>query len=194
MSMRMLGICAVAMAIAASSAHADIYTWIDKKGLTNLSNLPPPEGARVTNVSRLAPKDAAREAAARESARQAEMRALNDRVQQLQAEVEQTKNAPPLVLAYAPPPAYAPPAAAPYIINVMQPQAAPASGGCDYAWGDCGFGAWPGYYGSTVVVGGRGRNGRRNNNPPYQYNGPLIPPLVSPPPPPRAPGPHPLRP
>jgi len=189
MSMRILGNCAAlaaAVALGVPAARADIYTWVDKKGLTNVSNLPPPEGARVTNVSRAAPKDAAREAAAREAARQVELRALNDRVQQLTDQVEQQRREP-VALAYAPPPVpYAPPPA-PYVVNIMQP-AAPsyaAAPGCDYAWGDCGggfgFGAWPGYYGATtVIVGGRGKNfhrGGTNNNPVY---GPLIPPLVSP--------------
>jgi len=184
MSMRILGTCAavaVALTLGVPAAHADIYTWVDKKGLTNVSNLPPPEDARVTSVARTPPKDAAREAAAREAARAVELRALNDRVQQLTDQVEQQRREP-VALAYAPPPIpYAPPA--PYVVNVMQPPAPSYSGGtgCDYAWGDCGFGAWPGYYGATtVIVGGRGKNfhrGGTNNNPVY---GPLIPPLVSP--------------
>lgn len=185
--------CAVALAVLAPSAHADIYTWVDNKGSTNVSNLPPPEGTRVTNVSRTSPKEAVREAAARETARQAEMRALNERVQQLQAEVEKARNSPPIAVAYAAPPvSYAAPAAAPYIINVMPSPAAPASGGCDYTWGDCGFGAWPGYYGSTVVVG-RGKHLRRGGAiTPGQTS--IVPPLLPLPPPPRMPAPHPPRP
>ena len=29
-------------------AHADIYTWTDESGRVNISNLTPPDGARVT--------------------------------------------------------------------------------------------------------------------------------------------------
>jgi Domain of unknown function (DUF4124) len=199
MSMRILGCCALAAAaltLGVSSADADIYTWVDKKGVTNVSNLPPPEGARVTNVDRTPPRDAAREAAAREATRQAELRALNDRVQQLTDQVEQQRREP-VAFAYAPPPMpYAPPAPA-YVVNVMQP-AAPSYGGasgCDYTWGDCGFGVWPGYYGTTVVVG-RGKNFRRAgmSNP---WGNQIVPPLRPPqaprmPPPqaPRMPPPH----
>jgi len=190
MSARIFATCAVlAFAIASASAHADIYTWIDKKGLTNVSNLPPPDGAKVTNVLHTAPKDAAREAAARDAARQSELRALNERVQQLQAEVEQARREPPIGFAYAPPPPmpYAAPSATPVVVNVMQsPAAAPSyTGGCDYTWGDCGSGLWPGFFGSTVVVGGGGRNKpfRRPNvavpSGGQQY---IVPPLIPPPP------------
>ena len=72
-------------------ARGDIYTWVDGAGVTNVSNLPPPEGVRTSNVARAAPNDPAREAALREAARESEMRALNERVQQLQAEVEQSR-------------------------------------------------------------------------------------------------------
>ena len=91
-----------ALAAAAGPACADIFTWVDKNGVTNVSNEPPPEGVRVTKVVRSAPKDAAREAAART----AEMRALRDRVEDLTKEVEQARHdamPPP----YAPVPAMA---------------------------------------------------------------------------------------
>ena len=104
------------------SVHADMYVWTDKAGVTNISNLPPPEGMRIVSVTHSAPKDPAQEAAFREAARQAEMRALNERVQQLQAAVEQARREPPapIVVQQAPAP---PPA--PYIV-VVSPPPAPA--------------------------------------------------------------------
>ncbi len=139
-----------------SSARSDIYTWIDDSGVTNVSNVVPPEGARALNVTRAAPKDPAREAALREAAREAEMRALNERVQQLQAEVEQSRReAPPSRASVSQPPMqYAPAPPAPYIVVVSPPPPAypePASG-CDYSWGTCGPGFWPGFYPASVVV------------------------------------------
>jgi hypothetical protein len=134
-------------------ARADVYTWTDKSGVTNISNLPPPDGSRVVSVTRTAPKDPAQEAALREAAREAELRALNDRVQQLQNEVEQVRREPaptPVVLQ----PQYTPAPAAPYVIVVPSP--APAYpqpvAGCDYPWTTCGPGFWSGYYPPSVVV------------------------------------------
>src|SRR5690349_18536779 len=60
-------------------AHADIYTWVDSAGRTNVSNLEPPEGARVTNVVREKPPTPS-EAAAREAQRRKELTALEDQV------------------------------------------------------------------------------------------------------------------
>ena len=37
-------------------ARADIYTWTDAGGRVNISNLAPPEGARVTSVLHETPK------------------------------------------------------------------------------------------------------------------------------------------
>ena len=37
----------LAAACALPRAHADIYTWTDESGRVNISNLAPPEGARV---------------------------------------------------------------------------------------------------------------------------------------------------
>ena len=136
----------IAALAAAGAAQADIYTWVDKDGITNVSNEPPPEGVHVKKVVRTAPKDAAREAAIR----QAELRALRDRVDELSKEVEHARDVPPPfaaapVMAYAPPPA--PPAPTVVVTVINQPaqaeQAAPP--GCDYTLGTCGIGFLPGY-------------------------------------------------
>jgi hypothetical protein len=179
-----------ALAALTSPAHADIYTWVDKDGITNVSNLPPPADVRVTKVARASPKDPAREAAAR----QAEMRALRERVDQLSSEVEQSRSAgmpppdaPPPVMAYAP----APPAPTVVVTVVNQPaqpaQPDYASSGCDYTLGGCGF-YFPGY---TYVVPSfpRGvhkpQNHRHRTMPARRTFGltqplasPLIPPLI----------------
>ena|SRR5271155_762310 len=66
-------------------AHADIYTWIDATGGVSVSNLAPPEGVRVTNVIHAsAPKTTARD----DDARDAELRALTERVRQVEDEIE----------------------------------------------------------------------------------------------------------
>ena len=168
-------------------AHADIYTWVDKKGITNVSNLPPPEGVSLTSVSHTPPKDPVREAASQ----QAELRILNERLQQLQDQLEQTRREPPI--AYAPPPmiVVAPPAPASYIVNVLSapaPAYPPGPAGCDYSFGDCGFGVWPGYYYAPGVFPVRGGKNHRRYGP-SPGNGHLIPPLIPLPQPPRMGGP-----
>jgi len=70
-------------------AHADIYTWIDATGGVSVSNLAPPEGVRVTNVIHAsAPKTTARDDDVRDAARDAELRALTERVRQVEDEIE----------------------------------------------------------------------------------------------------------
>ncbi|MDQ6923389.1 MAG: DUF4124 domain-containing protein [Pseudomonadota bacterium] len=133
-------------------AHADIYTWIDASGSVNVSNLAPPDGVRVASVTHeSAPATAARAEAAREAARQAEVKALADRVRQLE-DIELAKGqAPPPadyrailppVIQYVvvPPPA-------PYAVN----PGPPANTGCD-AWIDCGLWGIPGIYPTSIVV------------------------------------------
>jgi Domain of unknown function (DUF4124) len=130
-------------------AYADIYTWIDASGATNVSNLSPPEGVRVTHVTHEdPPKAPMRSDTARDAAHDAEVQALSERVQQLQREVETARTyvPPPPPMAYptippAPPPAYA--------VDVMP---APTSS-CDPAFAGCGY-LWnqPFYPASVVVV------------------------------------------
>jgi hypothetical protein len=154
----------------AMSAQADMYVWTDKAGVTNVSNLPPPEGTRLQRVTYAAPKDAAQEAAFREAARQAEIRALNERVQELQAAVEQARREPPpptIVVTQAPAP---PPA--PQVIVVSPPAPAypqPVAAGCDFSWPyNCGFGFWPGFYPATVVLGDNHFRHRHHHRPGHQ--------------------------
>jgi hypothetical protein len=133
-------------------AQAEIYTWIDASGVTNLSNLQPPDGVKVTKVqAALPPEIAAREDAARETARKAEADAAAARIRDLEN-----------LLAHSPPPDYRAPAAQPVIQYIVEPQpapmqltvetGAPAYGaydyGCNPSWAGCALSWWP-----VVVVG-----------------------------------------
>lgn len=83
----------LACAVGVRLAHADVYTWTDASGRLNVSNIAPPEGARVTRVVHEDPPSPNIAAA-----RAAEVRALNERVAQLEDEVEraQRQSAPPV--------------------------------------------------------------------------------------------------
>ena len=132
------------LAVAMGPAHADMYTWVDKDGITNVSNVAPPEDVRVSKVVRSAPRDPAREAAARDAARLAEVRALRERVDEL----EHSRDALPPPYTPAPVMAVAPAPPAPtVVVTVINQPAQPevASAGCDGAFGGCGVGYFPGY-------------------------------------------------
>jgi hypothetical protein len=136
-------------------AHADTYTWADASGSVNVSNLAPPQGARVLSVTHTNAADAARENAARDAARRAETLALEERVRQLEADAEARRQPPPPVVypvVAAPPPMqyWTQPAPAPVQYSVsMSPSA--YTQGCDPGWMDCGLGWYPGFYPASVV-------------------------------------------
>ena len=188
MSRRWIAVC-FAWAAAASPALADMFTWVDKTGITHVSNLPPPDDVRVTKVARAAPKDPAREAA-REAARIAEMRALRERVDELSKEVEQARDVPPPyaaapLMAFAPPAAPAPTVVVTVINQPSQPEAAPSQ--CDYTLGGCGVGFFPGYAGFFPGYANYGPPFQRGSHRPHHHRkwaatptrqGSLIPPLI----------------
>ena len=139
-------------------AHADIFTWVDASGRVNISNLDPPEGARVTNVLHMsAPNATVPDDAAREALRRAEVQALAERVRQLQDEVEVARRqAPPHVdyrVALAPP-------VAPNVgdwtpaLPVQYAYAAPPpfTTGCDPSWVGCGLWWGQGVYSTSFIV------------------------------------------
>lgn len=135
-----------------ASAHADIYTWFDASGNVNLSNRPPPEGARVTSVYREDPAVHATAEATRAAAARDEVRALNQRVTQLERDLDAANDRPPPApIVYAPAP---PPVAYPSVIaqTIVVPSA-PAYADCSAQWGGCvspdNFGFYPG---GIVVV------------------------------------------
>ena len=141
----------LAIAFGGQLAHADIYTWVDASGATNVSNVSPPEGVRVARVTHENPQKALRpDATARDATHDAEIQALSERVRQLQHEVEfaRTYAPPPLPqpMAYpAIPPAPAPAYAAD-VIPAPTSSCDPSFGGCGYWWGQ------PGYPANVVVV------------------------------------------
>lgn len=137
----------LACVLLVQTAHADIYTWVDARGVVNVSNLGPPEGARVTSVTHETPQAvASRNDAAREAARQAEVQALADRVRQLETEVQIARRpvvAAPAPVTYVPVPTP--------IIMPLEPEPAPPARGCDPSW----FGCWAwgsGWFPSVIVV------------------------------------------
>src|SRR5919108_3497779 len=82
-----------ALLFASTGAQADIYNWIDASGSLNVSNIAPPEDVRVTKVVHEAPKSASRDAAA-EAARTTQLQALNERVGQLERELQAARSTP----------------------------------------------------------------------------------------------------
>jgi len=144
---------ALGCAMGLSAARADIYTWTDAGGRVNISNLAPPEGARVTSVLHEAPKPL-RPQQPVETAPQPDVRALAERVMQLESELDLARRQPPPVLYAAAPqqPQYAPQPIPQY--SYPEPAQAPSYGyGCDPSWLGCGY-AWSpwGYPASIVVV------------------------------------------
>lgn len=150
----------LASALGVQPALADIYTWIDESGRVNVSNLPPPAGAKVIKVVKDVAPPAPQANPAREAAlRDAEVQALAERVRQLQEEVSLTRSLPP-----APPVVYPivvqMPVQQPQYVVYEAPQPAPvaqypapaAYNGCDFGWSGC-YGWWgTSFYPSNVVV------------------------------------------
>ena len=142
-------VAAHAIALGAGLAHAEIYTWVDAKGVVNVGNEPPPDGVRITGITPAVPqKIAAYYEAAREVARQAELQAMADRVRQLENEVEAARWT-------APPPQVINPVVnqwTPVTYNIeISPPASP-SYGCDSDWAGWGGCIGSGYYSPGYIV------------------------------------------
>ena len=134
-------------------AYADIYTWTDSSGNVNLSNRLPPEGARVTNVFREDPAVRASAEAARAATQREELRALSDRVKQLEHDLDDAKRPAPAPVVYAPPAPAAAPAPYPSVIaQTFVTPATPAYGDCSNPWASCFSPGSFGFYPSGVVV------------------------------------------
>ncbi|MBV8211151.1 MAG: DUF4124 domain-containing protein [Burkholderiaceae bacterium] len=102
-------------AVLPPSAAAAIYGWVDASGSMTYSNLPPPNDARVVvEIEDIAPPTPQAQAAA-DAAHQAEMRALQERLHQLESERRYVPDyaapsPPPYPVpapTYGPPPQYA---------------------------------------------------------------------------------------
>ena len=115
---------AAILALAAPLALADVYTWKDPSGRLNVSNIAPPEGVHVESVVHEdPPKPSPSALLGRDAAHAADVQTLNERVAQLEDEVERAKQQPPL-----PPVVYRPAPSAPPVqvtVNVMPPAPAP---------------------------------------------------------------------
>ena len=135
-------------------ARADIYTWADASGSVNVSNLAPPQSARVISVTHTSAADAARESAARDAASRAETLALEERVRQLEADAEARRQAPPQVVYRdipAPPVQYRIDPAPPPVQYSVYSSPPAYTMGCDPGWMDCGLGWFPNFYSTGVV-------------------------------------------
>jgi len=171
-------------------AHADIYTWVDASGSINVSNLAPPDGARVTSILHASTPAAAGDETARDAARQAKTQALEDRVRQLENEVELSRREVPPPVEYRPIPV---PPVVQYIIEpppvlvqhaISEP--APANNWCDPNALNCGLAWAPWFYPGSVVVL-RAPTFQHFRRPPGRHVGThapmrtsLIPPLATP--------------
>jgi len=149
---RIVSVVALTSGLASMTALADIYTWVDASGKLNLSNREPPDGARITNVYRESPEARASAEAARASAKSNELQALNQRVDQLERDLDAARQAPPPPIAYAPAiPSPAPLAYPTFVAQTIVVPSAPAYAAPFPAYGDCGDGLAgcfsPGYYG-----------------------------------------------
>jgi hypothetical protein len=136
-------------ALALRPAHADIYTWVDSFGKVNVSNLKPPEGTQVTSVFREDPAARASAEAARAAAERDELRALTDRVAQLEQDAEvAAKRPPPAPIAYVQPvPTYPPVITQTFI----EPASQSSYGDCN-AWANCLPSGFFGFYPGNVIV------------------------------------------
>jgi hypothetical protein len=142
---------AVVLGLAAGTelACADVYTWTDAKGIVNVSNLAPPDGARVENVVHdiaraVVPPSVPAPVPNIDPLAQAEVQILAMRVRQLEYEVDFAKRHAPAV-EYVPVPM-------PTMQYGIEPP--PQSNyGCDPSWFGCGAWAFGGYPAGVVILG-----------------------------------------
>ena len=176
-------------------AHADIYTWVDASGSINVSNLAPPDGVRVTSIMRASPPVATGDETARAAASQAKTQALEDRVRQLENEVELSRRQVPPPVEYGTipvPPVVQYIVEPPVFVQYAVSQPPPTNNWCDASL-NCGFAWAPGFYPVSVVVlraptfqHFRPTHGGRNFGTPSPMRTSLITPLAGSPVPPLA--------
>jgi hypothetical protein len=143
LSTTLVGALVASATLAPSAALAEIYGWVDPSGAVTYSNLPPPKNARVIDLIEEAPPPTPQAQAAAEAAHQAEMRALNEKVRQLEQELQFTR------YQSAPPPPPYPTAEAP---SYGPPPYTSSYGPCfDSEFFDCAWGGGPIYYTAGVV-------------------------------------------
>lgn len=143
-------IVALGLAAGADVARADVYTWTDAKGVINVSNLTPPDGARVEKVVHdvapaVVPPPAPAPVPTIDPLAQAEVQTLAMRVRQLEYEADVARRQAPPMVEYVPVP----------MPTTMQYGIEPplqASYGCDPSWIGCGGWAFGGYPAGVVVL------------------------------------------
>lgn len=120
-----------------SPVRADVYTWVDPAGNVNLSNLEPPQGARILRVTHDSAPAKARDDAAYDAAQQARIVALSQRIADLEKRAEAAAGAapPPVVYAAAPAIARAPPQVNVVVVPATTALDATPDYGC--AWVGC---------------------------------------------------------
>jgi hypothetical protein len=154
------GLLVIVGCLVAAPVGADVYTWIDAKGTTNVSNVPPPAGVRVIGTTHENPAAIARAEALHKADQDAQVRALSERVAELERAVGQAERTPPPATFHAAPPDYAPPPAQFTVTTLPYEQpndiAPPYGLGC--AWAGCPLGFYP----APFVVVSRGFDGRRS--------------------------------
>jgi hypothetical protein len=97
-----LGLAAITGLCGPVPAHAEIYGWVDSSGVVTYSNLPPPNGAKLTDVIHETPVSPQ---AVADAAHRAEVSALNDRIRLLELEMARAQRE---VVDYPAPPANPP--------------------------------------------------------------------------------------
>lgn len=152
---------ALACACGPPTAHADIYTWVDKNGTINVSNLAPPDDVEVKKIVKENPRSAAAPpATTADVVPRADVEFLAARVQQLEQEVALAQRPPPPPVVYPslpPPPVQYTMVSADASVNVVP---GPMYG-CDPSFIGCGNWWGLGFPASVIVVDGN-QNFRRN--------------------------------
>lgn len=182
-----LALTVAAALLIAQGAHADIYTYVDTKGRVTVSNVEPPDDARVTSVVRSRPSPP-RSDPPPEASGNATVTALTRRVAQLEDELEAARSQP--ALPPAPPVVYPVIATAPPVVTTqaivynVAPSAPAADYGCASWWAGCGLSWWAPpvlFIGSSPVARHSGRFDRRRDhglNRPFMSRPPLFPPSL----------------
>jgi len=107
----LLQITVLVASLGCTSAWAGIYKWVDAKGVTVYSNIPPAKTSSVKNLEVVVEDEKISEAAAAAAAARREQELL-DRISRLERQIQAQQYQPPVYLPPAappPPPPYYPP-------------------------------------------------------------------------------------
>ena len=151
-----------------SGAYADIFTYVDAKGRVNVSNIEPPEDARVTSIVRSKPSPPAPPEGTGDARGNPQVAALTRRIEQLEDELARNEPSPPPAPPVVYPTVVVPPpvVTTQAIVYAVPPSPQPAYDyGCASWWSGCGL--WWGppvvFVGSTPVSGRSDRFNHRRD-------------------------------